>query len=153
MRATFQNTLSILVTAYLNNTLVQGHPCGCGCGNIIAGVNNFKVISNGDNETARWEGAYGSGFDWYEVIAPGKTFKGNRELGLIQIHSTGYTIEDFRKIESAFEDVNKLDNGQYAPPTEESIFNGLMAVVDVLAEIHGIDLTEKESAKALFVKA
>jgi hypothetical protein len=33
------------------------------------------------------------------------------------------------------------------------MFNGLMAVVDVLADIHSVDLEKKEAAKALFVKA
>ncbi len=32
------------------------------------------------------------------------------------------------------------------------MFNGLMAVVDVLADIHGINLEAKEEAKKLFIK-
>lgn len=34
----------------------------------------------------------------------------------------------------------------------EQQFAGLMAVVDVLADIHGIDLASAEVAKSLFVK-
>jgi hypothetical protein len=33
------------------------------------------------------------------------------------------------------------------------MLNGLMKVVDVLADIHGVDLSVKESAKLQFVKA
>jgi hypothetical protein len=65
-------------------------------------------------------------------------------LILLVIHWT-----ELAEIEKAFEKV------YYTSPnetSEELMFNGLMAVVDVLASIHNINLTEVSQAKALFVK-
>lgn len=65
----------------------------------------------------------------------------------LMIDQTGYSEVELAKIEFAFE---SADEGS---TEDENMFNGLMAVVDVLAEIHGVDLTSKEQAKKLFVKA
>ena len=61
-----------------------------------------------------------------------------------QAEATGYTIYQLNAIERAFEGVDEL--------ATDRMFLGLMAVVDVLAEIHGIDLKQREEAKLLFVK-
>ena len=60
------------------------------------------------------------------------------------IDSSGYTIDQLAKIENAFESAPQGNT------EEEYMFNGLMAVVEVLAKIHGIDLETKEKAKLQF---
>jgi len=58
---------------------------------------------------------------------------------------------DLAKIEFAFESApHTCDESDET--NAEWMFNGLMAVVDVLAEIHNVNLEVKESAKAMFVK-
>jgi hypothetical protein len=85
--------------------------------------------------------------NWMNVFRDGEVQYSNyngksKEL----IDSTGYTVYELARIEEAFEDVDSNCTN------DEWMFNGLMAVIEVLAEIHGIDLKQKEEAKALFVK-
>jgi hypothetical protein len=62
-----------------------------------------------------------------------------------EIDSTGYSVKDLAKIEFAFETAQKGNT------EDDWMFNGLMAVIDVLAEIHNIDLITVKEAKELFV--
>lgn len=68
------------------------------------------------------------------------------EEGVRQIEATGYTAGQLADVELAFETAAEGF-------TEEAEFAGLMAVVDVLADIHGIDLATAEASKLLFIKA
>jgi hypothetical protein len=118
--ATFDNTVSILLKAYLNDELEHDNCAACAVGkwiNLLARIRRTKFLDT----------------DW--IVAHK------------HINATGYSVHEIHQIEYAFE------NAPYqGDDTEEWMFNGLMAVVDVLAEIHGIDLTAKEEAKKLFVK-
>jgi hypothetical protein len=150
MRPAFHETVDVLVKAYLNDTLYQGHPCGCAIGNLIAARNGHKVLKEIYSPVS-WVGSMvGSGFDWYEVLYPGKICgsRGSVTVGIEQINSIGYSIPEVIIIEEAFESTRYSCSGGI----DESMFNGLMAVVDVLADIHGISLDKKEEAKKLFVK-
>lgn len=72
-----------------------------------------------------------------------------------QIQSTGYTFLELARIEKAFElGVSSVVNNRFMTPEQKDAaqFAGLMAVVDVLAYIHGVDLSAKQAAKKLFVK-
>lgn len=169
MKATFQNTVDILVKAYLNDTLQHGNCYACAVGNIVADGLKCKVVkapdglkwSNGMPYPAwcytkpdGWGAAfttdngndYNSTNDPNEVTSVTDFIVLQNPIVRNQIEATGYTAEDLFKIEFAFEAAYKGRN------PEDWMFNGLMAVVDVLAEIHGIDLTQKEVAKSLFVK-
>lgn len=165
MKATFQNTVDILVKAYLNGTLAHGDCAACAVGNIIAAKVGAKVdisdidicggewIRNGNYLTIGWNEVFVTR-EGQQLISPHNYF-GQIKL---QIDASGYSWQDLAKIEFAFESAEKPEGLDYAPHREECLneewmFNGLMAVVDVLAEIHGISLESKESAKALFVKA
>lgn len=156
MTATFENTVSILVKAYLEGTLLKGHCCACAVGNICASAVGAKII-----EVERWKGNYSSSgtADW-DTGSPRwasvfLTVEEDRQVrrpdryvdeAKRQIDATGYTWQQLAKIEAAFEGAME----GYNDATE---FAGLMAVVDVLANIHGIDLAAAESAKLLFVRA
>jgi hypothetical protein len=52
-----------------------------------------------------------------------------------QIRSTGYSESEIARIEDAFE-YNSYDNDYDNDSNEDTMFKGLMAVIDVLDEIH-----------------
>jgi hypothetical protein len=101
-------------------------------------VENDNGIRNGD-----WSNAfctemgvqrmYHNSFNNYEVVEC--------------IRPTGYSVLELAKVEKAFETNTKIHYNLYSEYTREQIlqdqFNGLMAAVDVLCEIEGIeDATE-----------
>ena len=150
MKATFEKTVDILVKAYLNDTLEHGVCSACAVGNIClaAGAKYSPpgAISPGDNSAWKWV-LYTQnidGEDFTQILQPKNTDQYNE--GLKVIEATGYTVEQLAKIEWAFETANQ---GQ---STDEYMFNGLMKVVNILADIHGISLEAKEEAKKMFVK-
>lgn len=143
MEATFQNSVNVLVKAYMDDTLNRMDCTRCAVGNLMraAGVQKVWTKNNGTN--------------WSAARDP-QMF--NLELAKLEFEMVGYSADDVVRIESAFMgwDIPLIGfNGNVNEWNEEKrdIFKGLLRTVDVLAEIHGIDLTEKESAKALFVKA
>jgi hypothetical protein len=133
----FNETVTILVKAYMNDTLEHADCEACAVGNIIAA----RCPDIYEKDPGAW-------FD---------PMHGQKQLAKLQIASTGYSYEDVMKIEHAFENCEKPEHmkdtiwGNWKDP--EWMFNGLMAVVDVLCEIHGMNETEKTEAKSLFVKA
>lgn len=160
-REKFFETVGILVEAYLNDTLVHDHPCGCGGGNIIAKAIGAKVVVDHDTGNADWT-SYdefdGTGWDWYHLVRFGfsnKNYNVNPLAACHQISRTGYTIENMRDIEIAFEEPVKIIVDGF-PGIDISLdpdgLKGLLNIVDVLATIHGINLEERESAKLLFKK-
>ena len=138
MTPTFEKTVDILVKAYLNDTLEHMNCRRCAVGNLMAAAGvDFDVIGGGSH----WLAYLGANFRDHPVDYTGYDLV----LGLRQIEATGYSPEEIDRIEQAFE--------RYAWGEGDKMFNGLMALVDVLADIHGVDLQTKESAKALFVKS
>jgi hypothetical protein len=139
----FNHTVNVLVQAYMNNTLIHKDCSACAVGNIIQA--SGMILKKGDKKSDSWLhrinhkirlDSFGTTPAWY-----------NEHLAITQIDSTGYSLTELHLIERAFE------RAPFSDLAEEWNFNGLMAVVDVLADIHGIDLQAKESAKLLFVKA
>ena len=159
MKASFENTVNILVKAYLNDTLEHLKCSACAVGNLVAAADNTTPRRYPDNKLDGmglkfdcWNWANNRQVAWYDVfMTTGGTQRITPELysdeAKRQIDVTGYAWEELARIEYAFETAPKgKDN-------DEWMFNGLMAVVDVLADIHQVDLSVKESAKLLFVKA
>lgn len=147
----FNHSVNVLVKAYLNNTLEHGNCHACAVGNLIAdanGISFVKYISR-YSHVLRWNNintpSWSSVFytNHYNQTIELDEYKGFAKL---EIDSTGYSVIELAKIEYAFE------SAPIGKSEDDYMFNGLMACVEVLAEIHNIDLTEKEKAKALFVK-
>lgn len=138
MKPTFEKTVDILVKAYLNDTLEHGNCAACAVGNIVVSVHGYQYYSQSPltglkvDEIITYD-------NWYSVLTGHESYRGRKE-----IEKTGYSFKEIRRIEAAFERSRDLP---------DRMFNGLMAVVNVLADIHGVDLQAKEEAKALFVKA
>lgn len=151
----FNHTLSVLVKAYFDGTLQHGNCHACAVGNIVAESNKVKFTGNVFNVIApdrivwderftypRWQDVFITATKGYQTVMPDKYEGAAKE----QIDATGYTWQELSRIEYAFE------NAACGKSEDDYMFNGLMAVVSVLSEIHNIDLETTEKAKALFVK-
>lgn len=132
-RPTFQQTVDVLVKAYLNDNLNRMACRHCAVGNIIEASGGFNHKAPG----AHWPG----------IVSPHWASKFSPVAGKFEVDSTGYTPKELKWIEIAF-----MNGSRPEEDGEDDNFNGLMAVVDVLADIHGVDLSVKEEAKKLFVK-
>lgn len=145
MKATFEKSVDVLVKAYLNDTLEHGNCYACAVGNLVVSAMNYHYTKrkfphgcSGSELTTREaiENDNEAGGYWYSPH-PGVMSEAIRE-----VRSTGYTNDDIIEIERAFEGVDGRG---------DKMFNGLMAVVDILAEIHNVDLSVKEQAIGQFV--
>lgn len=144
-KALFDKTIKILVNAYLSNTLVHNNCCACAVGNIIAANMQIKY-----DPYLKWVGKQ---LAWSTVFVTmrSKTEQTQRPWAYTgnakeQIDATGYTWQELALVESAFERAPLGNNN------EERMFNGLMAVVDALCQIHGMTEETKQVTKELFVK-
>lgn len=137
MKATFENSVSILVKAYLNDTLDRLDCAACAVGNLISGNLNAvprasrKITFENTPEFVLKNGSIVR-VDW-------DCYEGDTNLPLVNVNDLiGYTDNQIAQIEFAF-----MGN---------DTFNGLLCVVDQLAIIHNVDLSVRESAKAMFIK-
>jgi len=158
----FNHTVNVLLKTYLNDTLERSNCYACAVGNIIADANGIKFRKAKDKmslgRSVGWLGersiyeedhltASMQSCNWMAVIPGQLEVNVDYYYGLRKtlIDNSGYTPEQLAAIERAFEaaplGINK----------DEDMFNGLMAVVDVLAEIHEIDLETVKETKQLFV--
>lgn len=137
----FEDTINILVKAYQNNTLQKGDCNACAVGNIIA--NKCGILYTKDlhwtTDLPAWQYVFMTVFGNQEKNLNYYTGKAKE-----QIDSTGYTWQQLAKIEFAFESAPE------GKTKDEEMFNGLMAVVDVLMEMHKIGKEKESSTKSLF---
>jgi hypothetical protein len=155
MKPTFEHTVNVLVNAYLNDELEHRVCTACAVGNIVAAALGTKPALAGTCQATHtkhdnYHFADGTLMSWW-TDGIGQNSPSSQQA------STGYRIDELNRIEVAFEMAEGRPdfNGRLTPgfTTDETwMFNGLMAVVDVLADIHGVDLSVKENAKLLFVK-
>jgi hypothetical protein len=140
----FDKTISILVKAYMNDTLKHGECAYCVVGNLIhAGGYNFDYDPFGENDT-----------QWLRYLE--NTFKKtgngwkhsnlNPIIAIEQLSYVGYSHKDLFRIEKAFERCG------ISKDEDQHMLNGLMAVVNLLQEIHEVEEEEIKTAKLLFVK-
>lgn len=148
MKATFDHTVSILVKAYLNDTLVPGDCMACAVGNIIV-HSGYPLEVDAQSHGKANETSWLKYIDFFvRNRFWGLPSQEEERLGLSQINATGYTPAEIEKIEYAFEYEYDFEDDEET----DYILIRLLSVVDTLAIIHNIDLTQKETAKALFVK-
>jgi hypothetical protein len=160
----FNHTVNVLVQAYLKNELEHSKCSACAVGNIVAEAIGTKPGRHPDVPRCFMNSYFDDGRQtlWQAVFM---TSDGKQSIDLDlydfgakdRIDATGYSVIELASIEKAFELAPRpeIASPKHSPEytlNEEWMFNGLMAVVDVLAEIHGVDLTQKEQAKLLFVK-
>lgn len=122
----YNKTVDILVQAYFNDTLIHQNACGCAVGNIIAANMGYSYRKK---HLGIWW-ADGRNPFWPYVTCMGMfTPAAYTGKSKIEIDSTGYSPMEIHLIESAFESV-KIG-------AKDRMFKALMAVIDVLDEIHG----------------
>lgn len=144
-KALFDKTVKILVNAYLNNSLVHGNCHACAVGNMVAAHLGIQY-----DEDLKW---IGRPVGWSQVfvtlsykIAQVKRPWAYTGEARIQIDATGYTWQELARLEYAFE------RAPWGKTKEERMFNGLMALVEVLSQLHEMDEKTKMATKALFLK-
>lgn len=154
--ATFEHSVNVLLKAYLNDTLEHGKCSACAVGNMLGTErwsHYFVTASNEEGEFTQHKHKEGFvyGINWFGLITciPFDDLpldvKPKAIEGKEAIKNSGYSIENLQEIEFAFETA-PMDNSE-----DDYMFNGLMAVIDVLAQIHKVDLTTVKEAKELFV--
>lgn len=142
----FNKAISALVQAFFNETLAKGSCTACAVGSIIA-ANIGATIEKKSFQCDM------SLRPWIEVFATnGET--GHNEINedayvgraKVLIDSTGYSWQELSSVENAFEVNTKISFSRYRFLNKEQImedqYNGLMAVVDVLCNIEGIESNE-----------
>jgi hypothetical protein len=138
----FNETVGILVKAFLNDELEHSECSACAVGNIIRANG---IVLNRDRHATNWLLLIDR-----DIRNVPHNYLDEKEA-ILQISSTGYSAYELHLIELAFEStvVNYSEDGA---DIEKWNFDGLMNVVECLAQIHNIDLSTKEKAKSLFVK-
>lgn len=153
----YYKTVDILVAAYFNDTLEHGNCYACAVGNIIAANMNLSYCTDtkgGINKNLLyWDGfpPYSSEQIadedlWYDAIQGGRV-KGRITSAIkAQVEATGYTPHELANLEKAFEGVKITSSDEY-------MFNGLMAAIEALDQIHeNTDTVLQQQSKARFVK-
>lgn len=150
----FEKTVGILVHAFRNDKLQHGNCRACAVGNIVAAN---MGIDNQDDRSWTAVGTKPPGVlfgilpvGWAElfITVNGKqSRRDSTEASFEAIHQvavTGYTVDELAKVEFAFETAPKgMDD-------DEWMLNGLLAVYDVLCEIHEVDTNTVPTGKEVF---
>lgn len=138
----FDRAIKALVKGFFNETLIATDTCACAVGNIVA--YGAKIVLKKESYIFGLDGKplmqrYYNGYDvaaWFIAIHHGII----TESALENSRDSGYSFDELRQIEEAF-----MINRDGSTDTER-IFNGLIAVVEVLCEIDGIEPTEYKKA-------
>jgi hypothetical protein len=146
----YHKTVDILVQAYFNDTLEHGNYCGCAVGNMIAANCGINLTRRREFAEVQWNGDGSGGKHWFELVKYGGGHEIDTELAMSQINKTGYTLSEVLKIEEAFESAGFAF---YDDDEDTLMFNGLMAVIEVLDQIHqNTDEQLTKTSKQKFVK-
>lgn len=145
----YKKTVDILFDAYFNNTLLHSDCAACAVGNMIAANLNYKLVyvegePDTEDEGFIWE-CNGKHIktEWGDLFltVEGVQIIDARCFNLEtkkQVLATGYDWHDLAKIEYAFE------TAEAGESPEDYMFNGLVAVLEVLKKIHEINDNEPE---------
>lgn len=132
----YYDTVHILEDAYFNDTLEHNNCYACAVGNLIAAKSGYKFMpcirgTMGGIHKIVWDVCKGQYYDTDKAT----WFDGQDNE---QIRLTGYAFKEAWQIEYAFEKAAK------GKSDEDWMFNGLVAVLDKLKEIHEIEDNEPE---------
>lgn len=150
----YDKTLSILIDAYMNNTLENAYCTSCAIGNIIAANCGYKLIK--DEKATKQRGRLQLNWlmpdgtvrlplqpEWsiFSVYQDTMLIKNDGKINdkwheaIKQIGSTGYSLSELNRIEFAFE--TRDDNvDKFSLTKDERLIYGLLRVIDMLNEIH-----------------
>lgn len=134
----YNKTVDILYQAYFNDTLEHSNCYACAVGNLIAANLGRKLCVDPTVKEQKF---------FWEDYAPYSRYDGKQAGWFpldnpipepdfdIEVGSTGYSVKELIKIERAFENANEVDG---STGDDVFMFNGLVAVLDVLREIHQV---------------
>jgi hypothetical protein len=130
----YKKTVDILYQAYFSDTLQHANCHACAVGNLVLANMGYSFLRCywGDHTWANQQWPEWQKLVWSNryplllMLTTAELAESKR-----QIEATGYTVEELGKIEDAFEmaEGNSRDG---------KMFNGLVAVLDCLTEIHEI---------------
>lgn len=143
----YKKTVDILFQAYFNDTLEHANCKACAVGNIVAaniGVRLSHYDSFGRVMPKEWkvgDPRTDTGV-WFDAIYDGRVERClySEEVDY-QVKATGYSAIELARIEYAFE------SAPTGKSDEDWMFNGLVAVLDVLKEIHMV--SDEEASKSV----
>jgi hypothetical protein len=133
----YRKTVDILYAAYFNDTLEHGNCAACAVGNMVAAGCGYSVIKDMQGKSA-WN-TDGPRYSWNNLFT---TVNGQQSVHNLyrqdpyvryEIASTGYPWYELAKIEYAFETADAGTN------EEDYMFNGLVAVLEVLKQLHEVE--------------
>jgi len=171
----FERTLEVLVNAFTADKLVPGSFCSCAVGNMVAAACGYRVefiaFSCSNEEFYKlltWmadEQTLVAAPEWHHVFYTTTSQKVYMDAyhgkAKKEIDKTGYDVYDLMAIEEAFELASR--SGEDIDPmagmsllqrlnyTRERSYLGAMAVLQVLGQIHELDVATLNKAKARFV--
>lgn len=138
----YKQTEEVLYTAYFDDTLKHGDCTACAVGNICVAASNRTGVDN-----HAWNVLFMTDSDRM-VQTEFKVDAYADEKGVVNayrlVNATGYDKRELMAIEWAFESAAKGESA------EGYMFNGLVAVLEVLKDIHGI--TEEDIDLGRFQK-
>lgn len=155
---TFNKSVDILVTAFFDGELLKGSCTKCAVGNLLGGAiewishfytqhstkkqvfNRIPVITNGESHTVHARELVIARPDLACQVRD--MFEKADRL----IEASDYSKEELMAIEHAFETAEEVDGVN----SIDSQFNGLMAVMDVLFDIHQVDEGRQRQCRARF---
>lgn len=151
-------TIDILAKAYLQGILIPQSPCACAVGNLCASAMGYDIIAEGPElEDINWYNDQGGEeFPmWGDVFLNGLPQGGERgyryhRRAKSQIDATGYSWLELMKIEKAFMNTTRTERQWTDKDQDEINFAGLMAVLDVLFEIHEVDEEDHQQYRKAF---
>jgi len=144
----YHKTVDILFQAYFNDTLRHGNCYACAVGNMIAANGGYKFETDANAEdpglSIYWKGFSPYSSDskdpvwpaWLEYVREVNYYRDDEEAAKEEVRLTGYSRNELMLIEHAFE------NAVYGNSYEDYMFNGLVAVLEVLKQIHEIEDNE-----------
>lgn len=132
----YKKSVQILYDAYFNDTLIHGECTACAVGNLVASNCGIQIKRSMDFFSEfMWKDKFPMWKMVHTANDEGQRISPEKYLGEAkrQIDSTGYTWQETAKIELSFESAPKGNSD------DDWMYNGLVAVLDCLAEIHGIE--------------
>ena len=151
----FNNAMTALINAFFNDTLAKDTCTACAVGNIVAYANGGKVekTSNGifmcDIDNTDWRALFLTCEGVQEDRRKYNT-KTEIALGLRIIKKTGYSENELKRVEFAFESNTSITWQNYGYETKDAVmqdqYKGLCAIVDVLCDIEGLNANEYKQA-------
>ncbi len=131
----FDRAIKALVKGFFNETLIASNCCACAVGNIVAGGFGGEVIP--------YRGGFAMLLNGKISRVNGEWFVPTDEVVLRQcIDASGYTLKELRRIERVFIEATAKFYSDFK--SNEANYHGLMAVVDVLLEIEGMNKQDRQ---------